>query len=111
MEPPTEANAVARQWARKLAAKPLSALLETKRLLKTGQADLVAQRMAQEGDSFRRMLQEPAAKEAFAAFFEKRKNAVFVTLRGKKILRNFENRPPDPYFWGFVTIPLGKGFL
>ena len=45
------------------------------------------------------------------AFFEKRKNAVFVTLRGKKILRNFENRPKTPYFWGFVTIPLGKGIF
>ena len=71
--PPTEANAVAQQWARKLAAKPISALLETKRLLKSGQADRLAQRMAEEGESFRRMLQEPAAKEAFAAFFEKRR--------------------------------------
>jgi enoyl-CoA hydratase/carnithine racemase len=71
--PPTEANAAARQWARKLAAKPISALLETKRLLKSGQQDAVAQRMAQEGEMFRRMLSEPAAKEAFSAFFEKRR--------------------------------------
>lgn len=71
--PPTEANAVAQQWARKLATKPISALLETKRLLKSGQADRVALRMTEEGESFRRMLQEPAAKEAFAAFFEKRR--------------------------------------
>ncbi|MDI9331290.1 MAG: enoyl-CoA hydratase [Alphaproteobacteria bacterium] len=71
--PPTEANVVAQQWARKLAAKPLTALLETKRLLKSGQAEAVAQRMGQEGEMFRRMLHEPAAKEAFAAFFEKRK--------------------------------------
>ena len=70
--PPTEANAVAQQWARKLAAKPIHALMETKRLLKSGQADAVAQRMTTEGDMFRRMLHEPAAKEAFAAFFEKR---------------------------------------
>jgi enoyl-CoA hydratase/carnithine racemase len=71
--PPTEANAVAQQWARKLAAKPLSAVLETKRLLKSGQARSVADRMATEGESFRRMLHEPAAREAFAAFFEKRR--------------------------------------
>ena len=71
--PPTEANAAAQQWARKLAAKPLSALLETKRLLKSGQQAAVAERMAQEGEMFRRMLGEPAAKEAFAAFFEKRR--------------------------------------
>jgi enoyl-CoA hydratase/carnithine racemase len=29
--------------------------------------------MAAEGEMFRRMLHEPAAKEAFAAFFEKRR--------------------------------------
>jgi enoyl-CoA hydratase/carnithine racemase len=71
--PPTEANAVAQQWARKLSQKPMAALMETKRLLKSGQADSVAMRMAQEGEMFRRMLHEPAAKEAFAAFFEKRR--------------------------------------
>jgi enoyl-CoA hydratase/carnithine racemase len=71
--PPTEANAVAQQWARKLAAKPINALLETKRLLKSGQQEAVAQRMGQEGALFRRMLGEPAAQEAFAAFFEKRR--------------------------------------
>lgn len=71
--PPTEANGVAQQWARKLAAKPLSAVLETKRLLKSGQAQSVADRMATEGEMFRRMLHEPAAREAFAAFFEKRR--------------------------------------
>ena len=71
--PPTEVNALAQQQARKLAAKPLSALIETKRLLKKGNASLVAERMAEEGASFGRMLQEPAAREAFAAFMEKRK--------------------------------------
>ena len=71
--PPTEANAVAQLWARKLAAKPLKSLIETKRLLKSGQAEVVAQRMAQEGESFRRMMKESAAQEAFKAFFEKRR--------------------------------------
>jgi enoyl-CoA hydratase/carnithine racemase len=71
--PPTEANAVAQQQARKLAAKPLSSLIETKRLMKKGQSALVLQQMDEEGASFGRMLREPAAGEAFGAFMEKRK--------------------------------------
>jgi enoyl-CoA hydratase/carnithine racemase len=59
--------------ARKLAAKPISSLLETKRLMKAGQAQLVQQQMHAEAASFGRMLREPAAKEAFSAFMEKRK--------------------------------------
>ncbi|WP_137890685.1 enoyl-CoA hydratase [Ramlibacter sp. 2FC] len=71
--PPTEVNAYAQAQARKLAAKPLVSLVETKRLLKKGQAAQVAERMAEEGASFSRMLREPAAREAFAAFMDKRK--------------------------------------
>ena len=71
--PPTEANNYAQQQARKLAAKPLSSLVETKRLMKKGQQQLVLQQMGDEGTSFSRMLTEPAAKEAFTAFMEKRK--------------------------------------
>ncbi len=71
--PPAEANALAQRQALKLAAKPLSALLETKRLMKKGNAGMVAERMAEEGASFGRMLQEPAAREAFGAFMEKRR--------------------------------------
>ncbi len=71
--PPTEANAVAQAQARKLAAKPLSALVETKRLLKKSQQAAVLERMGEEGQSFGRMLREPAAREAFTAFMEKRK--------------------------------------
>lgn len=71
--PPTEVNALARRQAQKLAAKPLSSVLASKRLMKQGQADLVAQRMAEEGALFGRMLAEPAAQEAFSAFMEKRK--------------------------------------
>ena len=71
--PPTEANAYASAQARKLAAKPSSSLVETKRLMKKGQQQEVLQQMADEGESFRRMLTEPAAKEAFTAFMEKRK--------------------------------------
>ena len=71
--PPTECNGVAQTQARKLAAKPLSALIETKRLMKKGQAPQVQAVMAEEGASFGRMLREPAAREAFGAFMAKRK--------------------------------------
>ncbi len=70
--PPTEANGVAQGVARKLAAKPISSLVETKRLMKKGQQQLVLQQMGDEGQSFGRMLGEPAAKEAFGAFMQKR---------------------------------------
>lgn len=71
--PPTEANGYAQAQARKLAAKPISSLVETKRLMKKGQAALLVQQMDDEGASFGRMLREPAAKEAFSAFMERRK--------------------------------------
>jgi enoyl-CoA hydratase/carnithine racemase len=71
--PPTEANAYAQAQARKLAVKPLSSLVETKRLMKQGQQQRVLQQMAEEGASFGRMLREPAAREAFTAFMEKRR--------------------------------------
>lgn len=71
--PPTECNDFAQKQARKLAAKPLSALVETKRLMKKGQQSQLVERMGEEGQSFGRMLREPAAREAFTAFMEKRK--------------------------------------
>ena len=71
--PPLEANNYAQAIARKLAAKPVSSLIETKRLMKKGQSALVAQSIGDEAKSFGRMLREPAAKEAFGAFLEKRK--------------------------------------
>ena len=71
--PPSEATNVAQAQARKLAAKPLSALVATKQLLKQGHADQVHARMDEEGVIFRRMLAEPAAREAFGAFMERRK--------------------------------------
>jgi enoyl-CoA hydratase/carnithine racemase len=71
--PPTEANNIALAQARKLAAKPMTALIATKRLMKKGQAALVQQQMEDEADTFGRMLREPAAKEAFGAFMEKRR--------------------------------------
>ena len=71
--PPMEANGVARAVARKLAAKPPSSLAETKRLMKKHSQQAVLQQMGDEGASFARLLGEPAAKEAFGAFMDKRK--------------------------------------
>ena len=71
--PPSEATNLAQAQARKLAAKPITALIETKRLMRKGQVAQVLSQMSEEGESFRRMLAEPAAKEAFTAFMERRK--------------------------------------
>jgi enoyl-CoA hydratase/carnithine racemase len=71
--PPTEVNAFAQAQARKLAAKPLSALMETKRLMKTGSEDAVQRQMQEEGATFKQLLTAPAAREAFTAFMEKRR--------------------------------------
>lgn len=70
--PPAECNGLAQAQARKLATRPLSALIETKRLMKCGQSAQVLATMAQENASFGRMLREPAAREAFSAFMQKR---------------------------------------
>jgi enoyl-CoA hydratase/carnithine racemase len=71
--PPTEVNTYAQAQARKLAAKPITALIETKRLMKKGQSAQIQSQIAEEGMSFGRMVREPAAREAFTAFMEKRK--------------------------------------
>ena len=69
---PTEVNALALAQAQRLASKPMSSLLETKRLLKQGQQAALLERVAEEATVFARMLGEPAAREAFTAFMEKR---------------------------------------
>lgn len=71
--PPTECNTIAQAQAKRLAAKPLTALVETKRLMKSAHSDQILASMNHEATSFRRMLQEPAAREAFTAFMEKRR--------------------------------------
>jgi len=71
--PPDEVNTLALAQALKLATKPLSSLIETKRLLKASQQDAVLTRMDEERVVFTRLRDEPAAREAFAAFQEKRK--------------------------------------
>ena len=71
--PPTEVNAYAQLQARKMATKPLSSLMETKRLMKSAQTSAVLARIQEEAVAFGRMLKEPAAIEAFSAFLGKRK--------------------------------------
>lgn len=71
--PASEVGAHAHQQARKLAAKPLTSLVETKRLMKQPQQQAVLEQMLAESATFTRMLRAPAAKEAFSAFMEKRK--------------------------------------
>ena len=63
----------ARQQAARLAAAPATSVRETKRLMKGDAASDVAARMQKEGTSFRTLLASPEAREAFSAFFEKRK--------------------------------------
>ena len=58
--------------ARALAQLPLSSLLETKRLMRAPLAPQVARAIEDESATFMRMLKEPAAREAMAAFLEKR---------------------------------------
>jgi len=70
---PSEATTLAQAQARKLAAKPLRSLIETKRLMKQDVAQQVLTQIEQESTVFARMLGEPAAKEAFGAFMAKRR--------------------------------------
>jgi len=70
--PPAECNALVQAQARKLAAKPLAALMETKRLMKCADTAPVHARMVEESECFARLMRAPAAREAFSAFMEKR---------------------------------------
>ena len=63
----------AQAQAAKLAALPASSIRATKRLMKDGQTAAIDAQMAEEGKHFGAMLSAPEAREAFTAFFEKRK--------------------------------------
>lgn len=70
--PPTECHAIAQTQARKLAAKPARPLLETKRLMRAHQTQPVQEAMRREAEVFMQLVQEPAARQAFAAFVDQR---------------------------------------
>jgi enoyl-CoA hydratase/carnithine racemase len=63
----------ATRQAAKLVALPATSVRATKRLMKSSRAEPIIRTMAAENALFGAMLQEPEAKEAFTAFFEKRK--------------------------------------
>jgi enoyl-CoA hydratase/carnithine racemase len=58
---------------RKLTTQPSASLRLTKQLMKRAQQALVRETMSIEAEVFKQRLVSPEAKEAFAAFFEKRK--------------------------------------
>jgi enoyl-CoA hydratase/carnithine racemase len=71
--PQDELLPFANAQAAKLAALPASSLRTTKRLLKAAQTNAIMARMGEENKFFGAMLLAPEAKEAFTAFFEKRR--------------------------------------
>ena len=71
--PAGEVASYAFERARKLAQMPAASVRTTKALMRAGQLKAVEAQMAEEGAHFRKMLGAPEAKEAFAAFFERRK--------------------------------------
>ncbi len=71
--PAGELDAFVRTQARKLTLLPPASLRATKRLVKEGATPQIAERMSVEGKQFGEMLRAPEAREAFTAFFEKRR--------------------------------------
>ena len=71
--PEGDVNAHALAQAQRLSKKPMASLIETKRLMRLPMAPILSAQMREEAQTFVRMLREPAAKEAFSAFAEKRK--------------------------------------
>jgi enoyl-CoA hydratase/carnithine racemase len=65
--------ATATAKARQLAEKPPTALRTTKQLLKQGAAAVIADAMSREMQQFAALLQGPEAREAMAAFLQRRK--------------------------------------
>jgi enoyl-CoA hydratase/carnithine racemase len=71
--PAAEVDGFALQQAQKLAALPASSLRVTKQLMKRAAQHELHTQMTDEAVHFAKMLLAPEAKEAFKAFFEKRK--------------------------------------
>lgn len=71
--PPDEVLGYARKQAARFGSLPPSSVRETKRLMKAGWRAAVEKIIADEAQTFGRMLGSAEAKEAFTAFFERRK--------------------------------------
>lgn len=70
---PEALEAEALKAAGRLAAKPRGALIAAKRLMKSGVRERALEQMGKEAVVFAELLQSAEAREAFAAFLEKRK--------------------------------------
>jgi len=70
--PSDDLHATAMKTAKKLAAKPRNALLQTKALMRRD-FEAVTKRISKEADIFKECLGSPETKEALSAFKEKRK--------------------------------------
>jgi enoyl-CoA hydratase/carnithine racemase len=70
--PDTQVLDHALERCRKLITQPAASLRLTKQLMKRAQNALIRETMSTEADVFRERLVSPEAREAFAAFFEKR---------------------------------------
>lgn len=71
--PPDEVLGYAKKQAARFNALPPNSVRETKRLMKSGWKALVEKTIVDEATTFGRMLVSAEAKEAFSAFFERRK--------------------------------------
>ncbi len=69
----TDLHAFTHAQAAKLAAMPAASLRATKRLMKADDRAALETRITEENHAFSALLRAPEAKEAFAAFFEKRR--------------------------------------
>ncbi|MDI9336501.1 MAG: enoyl-CoA hydratase [Gammaproteobacteria bacterium] len=70
--PSAEADELALKMAKKLTEKSPEALMETKRLLKASQRELVLARMLEEGEVFERLLKTDSSRAIFANFLNKK---------------------------------------
>jgi len=71
--PPSEVLAYARRQAARFTQLPPGSVRETKRLLRAGWKTAIEKTIPEESQAFGRLLSSPEAKEAFTAFFERRK--------------------------------------
>jgi enoyl-CoA hydratase/carnithine racemase len=71
--PPGEVLPFAKRQAARFTQLPPASVRETKRLLRAGWKTAVEKAIAEESQSFGRLLSSAEAKEAFTAFFERRK--------------------------------------
>jgi len=71
--PAGEVASHARRVAERFNALPPGAVRATKKLLRRSRAQAIPEAIAAEGEVFRERLRSPEAKEAFSAFFQKRK--------------------------------------